>query len=163
MRFGIKHILAITTLAAVFGPALAQQKMQVANERFAQQIGDVQPILWKDFEPIQKNAYACMSDKKMDTPVCKTVSDRMSYALYDALSQAHVINALAKTGEPRFCDEYGRKLILDGKLGQGAAYALLIIDERLKYGSSLYGAELGSTYLGKIVHDSLLESQKCKP
>lgn len=163
MRIGIAPILVSATLLAAFGTASAQQKKQVANERFAQQIGDAQPVQWKDFEPIQKNAYACMSDKKTASPVCKAVSDRMIYALFDALSQAHIINALSKAGEPTFCDEYGRKLILDGKLGPGASYALLIIDERLKYGSSLYGSALGSTYLGKIVHDSLLESQQCKP
>jgi hypothetical protein len=161
------QIVNLSNLVFVFAlictSATAQQNKQLPNDRFAQQIGDLEPIQWKDFELIQKNVYTCMDDKKLEVPVCKNVRERMSYALYDALSQAHVINALVKPNEPRFCDEYGRKLILDRNLGQAAAYALLIVDERLKYGSSLYRAELSNTYLGKIVHDSLLESQPCKP
>ncbi len=156
----MKLLLAVLLVAST---AVAQPKQQLPNERFALQMGDIQPILWKDYEPMQQNIYACVDDKKLDTPLCKKVQDRMSDALHDALSQALVFNAMAEAGEPKFCDEYGQQLVLDRKLGLAAAYALLIIDERMKYGSSLYGAELPTTYLGKIIHDSLLESQPCKP
>ena len=155
-----KLLLAILLVSTT---VVAQQRQQLPNELFALQIGDIQPILWKDFEPIQKNVYACLGDKKLDTPLCKKVNERMSYALYDALSQALVLNTLAKPDDPKFCENYGQQLILDRKMGQVAAYALLVVDERLKYGSSLYGAELPNTYVGKIIHDSLLESQPCKP
>ena len=127
------------------------------------QIGDNQPILWKNYEPIQKNVYACLDDKKLETPVCTAVQERMNYALYDALSQALVLNTLAKPGEPKFCETYGRQLIIDRKFGQAVAYALLVVDDRMKYGSSLYGEKLPNTYLGKIIHDSFLEAHPCKP
>ena len=103
-----------------------------------------------------------MDDKKMETPVCKQVWEKMRYAWYDALSQAHVINALEKAGDPKFCDTCGRQLIVDRKFGPAVVYALLIIDDRMKYGSGLYGEELLSIYLGKLIHDSLMESQACK-
>lgn len=153
-------MLSVLLAAAI--SATAQQK-QLPNERFALQIGDIQPILWKDYEPIQKNVYACLDNKKLETPLCKKVQERLNYALYDSLSQALVFNTLAKPGEPKFCEKYGQQLILDRKLGQAAAYALMIVDERMKYGSSLYGAELPNTFVGKIIHDSLLDANPCKP
>jgi hypothetical protein len=143
--------------------ANAQERQQFPNERFAHQIADIQPTQWKDFEPVLKNDLACMSDKKQATPVCKSVQERMVHALYDALSQALILNALAKSGEPKFCETYGQQLIVDRKFGQAVAYALLVVDERMKYGSSLYGASLPDTYLSKIIHDSFLEAHPCKP
>ncbi len=159
----MRYISLIFLLWTSIGLAQSAKTVYLSNERFAVQIGDIEPIQWKDYEPIQRNVYKCMDDKKLDTPVCKRVQERMSYALYDALSQAHVLNTLAKSGEPRFCDKHGEKVILDKKFGSVVAYAMLIVDERLKYGSSLYGDALSATYLGKIVHDSLIESLPCKP
>ena len=155
-----------TTLALILLalPVFAQtpKSAYLPNERFALQLGDIEPIQWKNYLPIQTDAYACLSDKKLEAPVCKKVEERMGYALYDALTQAHVLNAMAKPGEPNFCDKYGQQLIIDRKFGPAVAYALLVVAERMKYGSSLYGDALPSTYLGKIIHDSLLESQPCK-
>ena len=90
------------------------------------------------------------------------MQERLNYALYDSLSQALIFNTLAKPGDSKFCEKYGQQLMLDKKLGQAAAYALMIVDERMKYGSSLYGAELPNTFVGKIIHDSLLEANPCK-
>jgi hypothetical protein len=160
MRSLVALLLVSWALAA---SAQAPKVTYLPNERFARQIGDIEPIQWKDYEPIQRDAYKCLDDKKLEAPVCKRVQERLDYALYDALSQAHVLNTLAQPGDPKFCDEYGRKLILSRKLGPAVAYTLLIVDERMKYGSSLYGTSLPTTYLGKIVHDSLMESQPCKP
>ena len=155
-----------TALALSFFASLAiaqpSKPTYLPNERFALQIGDMDPMLWKDYLPLQTNVYACFSDKKLEAPVCKNVQEKMSYALYDALSQAHVLNTMAKSGEQKFCDKYGQQLIIDRKFGPAVAYALLIVDERIKYGASLYGDLLPSIYLGKIIHDSLLESQPCK-
>jgi hypothetical protein len=159
MKLHIAAALALLTANAV---AQAPKVSYLPNERFATQIGDIEPMQWKDYSPIQKNVYTCMDDKRLDSAVCQQVQEKMKYALYDALSQAHVINTLAKAGDPKFCDSYGKQLIVDRKLGPAVAYALLIVDERMKYGSSLYGDQLPSIYLGKLVHDSLMESQPCK-
>lgn len=153
---------AALLLVAYFASFASAQQKQVPNERFAIQISDIQPVRWMDYEPIQKNVYSCLDDKKLETPLCKKVQERLNYALYDALSQALVVNTLAKPGDPKFCEKYGQQLILDRKLGPAAMYALMLVDERMKYGSSLYGADLPKTYLGKIVHDSLLEASPCK-
>ena len=155
-------IVVALVLATATAAAQAPKVSYLPNQRFALKIGDIEPMQWKDYAPIQKNAYTCMDDKKLDSPVCVQVQERMKYALYDALSQAHVMNTLAKAGDPKFCDSYGKQLIIDRKLGPAVAYALLIVDERMKYGSSLYGEELPSIYIGKLVHDSLLEAQPCR-
>ncbi len=141
----------------------AQKVAELPNDRFAMRVGDLRPLLWKDYEPMQKNVYACINDNKMSTAICEKVSDRMYVALYDAISQALVVNALAKDDDPKFCDSYGEKLVIDRKIGPTASYALLILDKRMKYGSSLYGAELPNVYVGKILHDALLETKPSKP
>jgi hypothetical protein len=162
-----RHMHSATVLALSFASASALAQTPsvryLPNERFVNQIGDIEPMLWKDFVPLRENASACLKDKKSETPVCERVQEKMRYALYDALNHAHVLNAIGTAGEPKFCDEYGRKLILDKKFGQAVMYSFMIVDERMKYGSGLYGDALQLTYLGKLVHDYLMESQPCKP
>lgn len=155
-------VLAILLTAVSANGQSTKSQPKLGNERFANPIAGIEPIMWKDFEPIQKNVYACLDDKKLDTPVCKRVQERMNTALLNALDQAHVLNVVSRANEPKFCDKYGEQLIKEQKSREGLIYALMIVSNRMKYGSSLYGADLPTTYLGKIVHDALLESEPCK-
>ena len=141
---------------------IAGHAQSLPNERFALQIGDMQPIRWRELEPIQRNMEACIADGKSATPLCKQVQQRLGLMYFDALSQALVLSVLAKPGEPRFCDEYAKSLIINRKQGEATGYSVLVVAEQMKYGSSLYGEELGNTYVGKIVFDALLGSKPCR-
>lgn len=149
-------------IAAEAGGQTGKATTKLANERFAYPIAGIEPMMWKDFEPIQKNVVACLDDNKLETPVCKSVQERMNRALLNAFDQAHVLNLVTRSNEPKFCDKYGEQLIKERKTREGVIYALMIVTDRMKYGSSLYGSDLPTTYLSKIVHDALLESDPCK-
>jgi hypothetical protein len=154
-------VLAVT-LTALPLAVRAQKPTYFPNAHFARQIGSVAPMLWKDFEAIQNNYYKCIEDKKTETVLCKQVRERYSDAVYNAFVLAHIHNATAKLGEPVFCDATGEKSIVDRDFRGVVVYGVLLINERLKYGSSLYGQSLPNTYLAKIFHDSLIDTQPCK-
>jgi hypothetical protein len=153
-----KSIVVIAVMATAFG-ASAQS---LPNSRFALQIGDMQPVQWKELEPVKRNMEACIADSKSSTPTCRQVQERLGLMYFDALSQALVLSTLDKPGEPRFCDEYAKSLIIGRKQGEATMYSILVVGERMKYGSGLYGDDLGNTYVGKIVFDALLESKPCR-
>lgn len=132
------------------------------NNTFAFGLAGVRPVMWKDYEPLQKDSIACIKDNRSTTPVCERVKDRAANILWDALTHAVLINAASRDKGPYFCDKFANDLIKEQKFGEGAAYAVLLIDERLKYGSSLYGPKLPSTYLAKLVFDALVDNNPCK-
>ena len=152
-----KLLLAVALLSPFSAAA-----QSLPNSRFALQIGDMQPVQWKELEPIKRNMEACISDGKSESPTCKQVKDRLGLMYFDALSQALVLSTLAKPSEPHVCDEYAKSLIINRKQGEAIMYSILVVNERLKYGSGLYGEDLGNTYVGKIIFDALLESKPCR-
>lgn len=156
-RVDFPQILLLTLLVLCLGRAHGAD-----NNLFAFGLAGVRPVMWKDYEPLQKDIFACMKNNRSTTPVCERVKDRAANILWDALTHAVLINATSGDKGPYFCDKYGYDLIKEQKFGEGAAYAVLLIDERLKYGSSLYGPRLPSTYLGKLVFDSLVDNNPCK-
>lgn len=160
----MRHVILLTLMfiAGAAGAQPGKANAKLANERFADPIAGIEPMMWKEFEPIQKNVYACLDDNKLDTPVCKSVQERLNRALLNAFDQAHVLNLVTRPNEPKFCDKYGEQLIKEQKTREGVVYALIIVNRRMKYGSSLYSSDLPTTYLSKIVHDALLESEPCK-
>ena len=150
--------LTLTTALAAFN-ASAQS---LPNSRFSIPIGDVQPVQWKELEPAKRNMEACIADGKTTSSTCKQVQERLGLIYFDALSQALILSTLAKQGEPRFCDDYAKSLIVGRKQGEAIMYSILLVGERTKYGSSLYGEDLPNTYIGKIVFDTLLDSKPCR-
>lgn len=132
------------------------------NPTFSVSLAGVHPVLWGDFEPLKKNMSACISDGKMTSPICQKVQDTMAVQLSDALLHAVMVNATAKGAEPRFCDTYALELVKKQRQGDQAAYAILLIEGQIKYGSALYGKDLPGTYLAKLVFDALVNQSPCK-
>jgi hypothetical protein len=131
------------------------------NEAFARGLAGVHPILWKDFEPLYMDSMKCFQDQKDNTGTCQEVTDKVIQAAYDALVHAWMINAFDKQAGPHFCTDYPGRLIEAREVSKGASYAILLFDQRLKYGSSLYGSQLPDTYLAKIVYDGLVHEHPC--
>ncbi len=132
------------------------------NSTFSVSLAGVHPVLWSDFDPLKKNMSACISDGKMNSPICQKVQDTMAVQLSDALLHAVMTNATARGAEPRFCDTYALELVKKQRQGDQAAYAILLIDGQIKYGSALYGKDLPGTYLAKLVFDALVNQSPCK-
>ena len=147
---------------ALLSLALAQTVGASDNQTFAFGLAGVRPVTWADYEPIQRDSIACLKDNRMSTPVCEQVFDKGMSILWDAFKHAVLVNALANPDAKRFCDKGAEDIVRNGKVSDGAAYAILLIDERLKYGSSLYGKELPSTYVAKLVFDALMDTKPCK-
>lgn len=78
----------------------------------------------------------------------------------DALLQATIVS-VGNPSNDKFCDKYASELVLDKNTSGMAAYAILLVDERLKYGSGLYPS-LQETYIGKIVFDALVTQSPCE-
>lgn len=140
----------------------AERVFAADNKVFAFGLAGTHPVTWADYEPIQRDSIACVKDNRMSTPVCEQVFDKGMRILWDAFRHAVLVNAVSKPDAKRFCDKGAEDIVRNGKTSEGASYAVLLVDARLKYGSSLYGRELPSTYVAKIVFDSLLDSKPCK-
>lgn len=132
------------------------------NSAFSFGLAGVHPVLWGDFEPLKKNMSSCIADSKMTTPICLKVQEAIAVQLSDALLHAVMVNATAKGTETRFCDAYSLELVKKQRQGDQAAYALLLIEEQIKYGSALYGKDLPGTYLAKLTFDALVNQSPCK-
>ena len=96
---------------------------------------------------------------RKETQVCDAVTEKYVQAAWSALLQAAMANVGA-TGK-KFCDNQTRMLIGEKKVYDGAAYAILLIDDQMKQASSLYGRDPKSVYVGKIVYDALLLQSPC--
>jgi len=132
------------------------------NSVFGFGLAGAKPVTWADYEPIQRDSISCIKDNRMGTPVCEQVFDKGTRIVWDAFRHAVLVNAVSKSGEKKFCDRHAEQIVSQGKVGDGASYAILLVDGRLKYGSSLYGRELSSTYVAKIVFDALIDTKPCK-
>ena len=148
-------LMAFAATVIVAAPVSAQ-----SNSVFAFGIGGTHPILWKDYKPLQDNAFACDKDNAQQTSTCKEVGAKLIRVLSDAFLQAVMVN-VGTPPKDRFCDDYTTKLVESKNVNGMAAYAILLIDDRLKHGSALYGEELPETYVGKIVFDALRAQSPC--
>lgn len=146
-----------SVLLTLLAPISAHAK---DNDTFAIGIAGTTPILWKDYKPLQDNVGTCLTDNRLETKTCKEVQGRVAHAMSDALLHA----VLANVGNPandKFCDEHSDELVRAKDTGAMAAYAILLVDERLKYGSGLYPS-LQDTYVAKIVFDALVAQSPCR-
>jgi hypothetical protein len=153
-------LLRVSIGALLAALSLGNTAWAASNEAFATGIGGTKPILWRDYKPLQDNAIACMQDDRLETRTCQEVRAQVSSAMTDAFLQANLVN-VGKPNSEKFCDEHARKLVLERDTSAMAAYAMLLVDERLKYGSGLYPS-LQDTYLGKIVFDALVAQSQCQ-
>ena len=152
--------LAIVALITTLLPASSPARNSISP---ALGDGGIKAIQWKDFEPIQAKMYSCLGAQRASDPACQQVQKNGMDYLFDALNQAVVLNTLPnQDNSPRFCDSYAFSLVKEGRVGPGASYAILLIDERLQDGARYYGKNLPEIYLGKIVFDSLVDSSPCK-
>jgi hypothetical protein len=143
-----------------FGALFLSQpsKAQVGNEVFARPLGGAQSVQWGDYELLQRDAIACVGTRK-ETSACEALTERYAQAAWAALLQAATVNAGARG--KKFCDKETQRFIAEKKPYEGAAYAILIIDDYMKQASSLYGRDPRSVYVGKIVYDALLLQSPC--
>lgn len=148
------------TIASVLTFVLLNTAYAQSNESFAVGIVGVKPMLWQDYEPIQKDALLCFKDNKKSA-VCDKVQENLVRALWDSLRHATLVNSVSQNSA-KFCDKTATESVKSGNVNQGASYAMLLVEEQLKYGTSLYGSSLKNTYLSKIVYDALLQQSPCK-
>ena len=93
MRAPIFLFLRAVVLVAC---ALPQQGGAAENQTFAFGLAGARPVVWADYEPIQRDSIACVKDNRMSTPVCEQVFDNGMRILWDAFRHAVLVNALAK-------------------------------------------------------------------
>jgi hypothetical protein len=158
MRKRTYYAFILITISSIAASNLA---IAEDNSSFSLGLAGTQPILWKEYEPLQQNGLECLKDRELESKTCLAVQDRIIHVLSDALLQAEMVN-VGNPPSDKFCDEYTLQLLHSKNTSQMAAYAMLLVDDRIKHGSSLYGSNLSETYLGKIVFDSLLAQSPCK-
>ena len=154
----LKALVASLVLALGIGWNPAQA---LDNDVFAFGIGGTKPVLWKQYEPLLQNAGECLKRQRSDAPVCRQVTDMVAKMMVDAILQASMLNATVQGPVGKFCDADARDFVLKMDSSLLAAYAILLVDDYLKYGSGLYADRLPNTYLGKIVFDALYNKSPC--
>jgi hypothetical protein len=149
----------LIALASIAMPALA-----VGNDPFAAEIEGAKPVLWREYEPLNRDSAGCIAGiepRRLTRTVCAQLNERRSRMLWDALKQAVWLNIVSPQ-EQRFCAEHATKIVLDQNAIEGGTIAASMIDFQLHGGTGSYGADLPVTYLGKIVYDALVKISPCK-
>jgi hypothetical protein len=133
------------------------------NGLFSQALPGLESVRWKDFEPLQTNLFKCISDRQLEkNPVCKQVQSKLQRQTVDAFLYAAILNDESRVPGKSFCNTYAQELISKNDASGIATYSYLLVADRIKYGSALYGSVLPNIYMGKLVFDALLSTSSCK-
>lgn len=151
-----RFIFFITALYFYCDAALA-----LNNDAFSKSIAGISSVKYSEYEPFRRDYLNCATQDQLERPICVEVSDKVAELLNQAFSHSVLIAEFSAEKKP-FCSDEPGNLVINREYGQIASYAMLAIEGRLKYGSSLYGAELPNTYLSKIIFDSLVAEFPCK-
>jgi hypothetical protein len=147
------------TKIALIGLLASQNIQALTNEDFSLAIAGHSSIKYSEYFLLMKDGVACMqSDSK--SPTCTEVENAITKKLNSAFIQATLIAELQKNKQ--YCSEKPKEMVLKESEGEIASYAKLIIEDRVKMGSSLYGSELDNTYISKIIVDGLTAQHPCQ-
>jgi hypothetical protein len=159
-------LIAYFFVMLVACPTLA---FAVGNERFAAEVDGAKPMLWRDYEVLNSAFVKCIADgiagvesKTVNQAACEQVANRRIHAMGDALKQAVLINDASPEG-PQFCATRAASLIAYNRIDEGGGIAVYLVQSLLGDGTGPYGNDLQSTYVGKVVFDSLVKSSPCTP
>lgn len=159
-------LIASFLVMLVAHPTLA---FAVDNERFAAELDGAKPMVWRDYEVLNSNFGKCVAgaiagveSKSLTQRECEQIAKRRIHTLGDALKQAVLINDASPEG-PQFCAPRAASLIAQNRIDEGGGIAVHLVESLLGDGAGPYGNDLQSTYVGKVVFDSLVKSSPCTP
>ena len=132
---------------------------QLNNDMFARPIVGTKSITWGEYERLQNDVLICTKTAK-PIPSCEALTEKLAQEAWNAIVHAVLVNATG-SGQ-KFYNNSVRSIILEKKAYEGAAYAILLIDEQMKIAPNLYGRDPKTIYVSKIVYDALARESPCK-